>query len=174
MKQCKRCQQNKDLSEFSIKKRTADGLNQLCKSCCSEINRKWYEEHKQDRCVAIKQWKIKHRDEIAARNRLRYDSDINFRLGSLLRNRLVCAIKNHNKTGSAVRDLGCSIEEFKIYIESKFLPGMTWDNHGQYGWHIDHIQPLASFDLSDPEQCKIACHYTNLQPLWWIDNLQKG
>jgi len=84
------------------------------------------------------------------------------------------AIKKHSKTGSAVRDLGCSIDELKQHLESKFLPGMTWNNYGRFGWHIDHIRPLSQFDLTNPEQLKIACHYTNLQPLWWRDNLSKG
>ena len=72
----------------------------------------------------------------------------------------------------------CKIEkrvaELRDYLESKFQPGMTWDNWTTNGWHIDHIKPLASFDLTDREQFLRACHYTNLQPLWAIDNLKKG
>ena len=66
------------------------------------------------------------------------------------------------------------MKELKIYLESLFQEGMTWDNYNFYGWHIDHIIPIASFDLSDPEQQKKCFHYTNLQPLWASDNLQKG
>jgi hypothetical protein len=51
---------------------------------------------------------------------------------------------------------------------------MSWDNWTTDGWHIDHIKPLASFDLTDRQQLLLACHYTNLQPLWAIDNLSKG
>ena len=88
--------------------------------------------------------------------------------------RLHKALKNTFKSGSAVKDLGCSIEYLKAYLEGQFEPGMTWDNWGRRGWHIDHIRPLASFDLTDPEQFKQAVHYTNLQPLWAKDNLKKG
>jgi hypothetical protein len=100
--------------------------------------------------------------------------DIGFRFSLNLRGRLKQAFKNNYKGGSAVRDLGCSIEELKQHLEFKFQPGMSWDNYGIYGWHIDHIVPLSNFDLSDPEQLKKACHYTNLQPLWAKDNLKKG
>jgi hypothetical protein len=87
---------------------------------------------------------------------------------------LKSAIKGNFKIGSAVNDLGCSIEQLKQYLESKFLLGMTWDNWTTDGWHIDHIKPLASFDLTDKKQFLEACHYTNLQPLWATDNIIKS
>lgn len=70
--------------------------------------------------------------------------------------------------------LGCTIQEAKEHLEKQFKEGMTWDNHGNYGWHIDHIIPCASFDLTDPEQQKKCFHYTNLQPLWANENMSKG
>ena len=90
----------------------------------------------------------------------------------VLRSRLNSAIKRDQKSGSAVKDLGCTIEELKLYLESQFEDNMSWDNHGE--WHIDHIKPLASFDLTNEEELKKACNYTNLQPLWAKDNLKKG
>lgn len=104
---------------------------------------------------------------------MRYANDVNFKLASRLRNRLNRAIKSEFKVGSAVRDLGCSIQEFKSYLESKFKPGMSWDNWTTDGWHIDHIIPLSSMDLTNPVEFQKACHYTNLQPLWWHENLDK-
>lgn len=89
-----------------------------------------------------------------------------------LRTRLGAAIRGNFKTGSAVRDLGCSIAEFRDYIAAKFQPGMSWDNWGE--WHLDHIRPLAAFDLSDRARILVACHYTNYQPLWALDNRLKG
>jgi len=70
--------------------------------------------------------------------------------------------------------LGCNDETFKEYIQSKFTEGMSWENRGFRTWHIDHIIPINSFDLTDPEQQRKCFHYTNLQPLWWLDNLRKG
>ena len=83
------------------------------------------------------------------------------------------ALKSRAKSGSAVRDLGCSVQELMIYLASGFSDGMTWGNYGTL-WHIDHVKPLASFDLASGEQVRTACHYTNLQPLLVEDNLRKG
>jgi hypothetical protein len=115
------------------------------------------------------------RSKSAAKQRKeRYHSDLDFRLTNILRARLTKAVKYDLKTGSAIQDLGCSIKKFKDYLESKFEPWMSWENHGRFGWHIDHIKPLISFDLSNPEELKKACHYTNLQPLQWRKNISKG
>ena len=101
-------------------------------------------------------------------------TDINFKLRINLRHRLKEALKGNFKSGSAVNDLGCSIEQLKIHLESKFQEGMSWDNWSFKGWHLDHIKPLSSFDLTDRNQLLQACHYTNLQPLWAKENLSKG
>ena len=68
--------------------------------------------------------------------------------------------------------LGCDVEKYKCYIEDNFKEGMTWENHGE--WHIDHIKPCCSYNLEDEEEQKTCFNYTNLQPLWAIDNLVKG
>lgn len=98
--------------------------------------------------------------------------DLNFRLGVNLRVRLYSAIRNKQKVGSAVEDLGCSVKYLIEYLGNMFQEGMSWDNWGE--WHIDHITPISSFDLEDREQFLKACHYTNLQPLWARENYSKG
>lgn len=67
--------------------------------------------------------------------------------------------------------LGCTGEEFKHHLESKFQPGMSWENMS--GWHIDHIRPCVSFDLTDLEEQKRCFHFSNLQPLWALENQKK-
>lgn len=94
---------------------------------------------------------------------------------TIFRSRTNDAIKRcgASKSSKTLELLGCSLKSLKSYIESKFLDGMNWDNYGYHGWHIDHIRPCCSFDLTDPEQQKQCFHYTNLQPLWAKDNLRK-
>jgi len=69
---------------------------------------------------------------------------------------------------------GCSMPNLMAYIESKFLPGMSWDNYGFYGWHVDHETPCARFDLTDPSEAARCFHFSNLRPLWALDNMRKG
>ncbi len=101
-------------------------------------------------------------------------SDCLWKLRVALRTRMNNAIKGNFKKGSAIDLLGCNIQDFKKWIESQFQPGMSWNNWSRDGWHIDHKRPLKSFDLTDRGQLSAACHYTNLQPLWALDNLKKG
>ena len=114
------------------------------------------------------------REKMNGHLRKKYIENSQYKLAKLLRNRIKIAIKNGSKKGSAIRDLGCSITDLKKWIESKFKAGMTWNNWTHKGWHLDHIRPLKSFDLTDLEQFKVAVHYTNLQPLWAKENQAKG
>ncbi len=129
--------------------------------------------HKADRkwCIANPE-KLREKNREYHAERCRTDSQ--FRLRSQLRVRLRMALKHGYKSGSAVRDLGCSILELQAYLEAQFQPGMTWANHGKCGWHIDHIKPLVSFDLTNREQLLEAVHFSNLQPLWASENQSKG
>lgn len=126
-------------------------------------NKAWYERNKD-----------KKKAKTTAYHKSRPLADERFRLARNLRKRLRAALKFNSKTGSAVEDLGCSIDELKIYLESKFDSSMSWKNYGPKGWHIDHIKPLSKFDLTNHEELKKACHYTNLQPMWWKENLRKS
>lgn len=102
-------------------------------------------------------------------------TDIEFHMKVILRNRVANFMNkrsNGKKAGSAVKDLGCSVGFFLKYLESKFTEGMNWDNYGK--WEIDHIIPLCKFKLADREQFLKAAHYTNMQPLWKLDNQKKN
>jgi hypothetical protein len=106
----------------------------------------------------------------------RSQEDPSFRICLALRSRIHSVLKKNKKVGSAVKDLGCTPDELRLYLESLWQPGMSWDNYGtkRGNWQIDHIIPLSSFDLANREELLIACHYTNLQPMWSEDNWKKG
>ena len=91
------------------------------------------------------------------------------RLKARLRN--ILKYNNINKTMNTLNLLGCDMSFFIKYLESKFKDGMSWDNRNL--WHIDHIRPCASFDLTKPEDQRKCFHYTTLQPLWAEENLRK-
>jgi hypothetical protein len=115
-----------------------------------------------------------HRDYMRSYMAERAGNDIDFKLRGVLRARVRAAItrtggdKSHKTMGL----IGCSIERLRQHLEAKFTDGMTWDNHGE--WHIDHIKPCAAFDLTCERQQRECFNYTNLQPLWAVDNLTKG
>lgn len=108
------------------------------------------------------------------RNKERMATDPGFRICHYVKKRTRDALKGKIRTSKSLVYLGCSIDFLKKHIESQFWEGMNWGNHAPRGWHIDHIRPLASFDLTSEEQRYIAFNWTNLQPLWWRDNLRKG
>lgn len=151
--------------------------------------RKFYYDNKERILIERKKYSIENRDIISIKSREYNEThrkerstyvknkkitDIQYRLRIALRGRLGSAIRDNAKSGSAVQDLGCTINELKFYLEGMFKAGMCWDNWDISGWHIDHILPLSMFDLTDREQFLKACHYTNLQPMWAVENLKKA
>jgi hypothetical protein len=143
--------------------------------------RKEHAEHlKKVRKSYNKKYSLKHADSIRIRNKnyakRRRQSDIIYRIKCVLTARLRQALKSQSikKSLKTFGLLGASTEDTLRHLESQFKSGMTRENHGLKGWVVDHIRPCSSFDLSDPEQQKICFHYTNLQPLWWWENLSKS
>lgn len=130
---------------------------------------------------AVRQKKRRHylrnREKIIARSvrneARRVEADPGFRLQKNLRRRISLAIAGKNKSARTVELLGCPVAWLEVHLESLFHSGMDWKNYGSV-WHVDHIKPCASFDLTRPEQQKICFHWTNLQPLFAEDNLKKG
>jgi len=124
----------------------------------SKINRKKYQQS--DKGKEFYRKRLKRND--------------NYRIASVLRSRVYHALKSQNavKCAKTFNLLGCSINELRQHLESKFQENMNWKNHGE--WHIDHIKPCMKFDLKNENQQKECFHYSNLQPLWAIDNLKKG
>lgn len=124
-------------------------------------------------CISCEKLRSKtRRDYFRQRDKdLRKTNPI-YRVKGNIRRRVRLALFDHKRIGSTSKSIGCSTKELKAYIESKFQSGMTWENYGK--WHIDHIRPLASFNLNDPKDFEKANHYSNLQPLWAEDNVKKS
>ena len=203
-KTCSKCNTEKPLDEFHKQKRGLYGVKGRCRNCCNaysleydkknkdskrEYNKKYYQEdivaqrervrkyyknNKESRSIYNKKWHKENRVWMSEYNRKKYRNDPNFRILTNMRNRLNHALNGELKQESAKKLLGCTVEYALIHLESQFVEGMTWGNHGYRGWHVDHIIPCASYDMTDPEQQRQCFHYTNLQPLWAEDNLRKS
>jgi hypothetical protein len=144
----------------------------------SQYNKEKYNNNKEywlseNRKLYHKEWKKNNKDKLKEYANKKYKEDINYKLASLLRHRLYFALKLNIKTKSALKLLGCSINDFKNYLKLQFKPEMNWDNHGDI-WEIDHIKPCDSFDLTDIEQQKQCFHYTNIQPLFKTTEVAKS
>jgi len=190
-KTCGKCKINKSTDQFHKDSSKISGFTSYCKECKTLYRKnnieqfrarklKWYQKKKLQKSLIPKQKKIKdknykpaHKLKRKEKERLQRQTDLNFRMLGNLRTRIYHAMKKDTKGKKTKELLGCSIQEFKIYLESKFREGMSWDNYGKYGWHIDHIIPCSMFDLTNFEQQKKCFHYSNLQPLWAVDNLKK-
>ncbi len=147
-------------------------------------NRQSTPEQKEDRLKRkrkfIHDWQKRNPEKKTAYHRKyvarRMEVDENFKMRIVLASRIRVALKKSCGTKSArtMQLVGCSVTDLKKHLEKQFQPGMSWDNWGNDGWHIDHIRPCSSFDLNDPAEQVKCFHYTNMQPLWATDNLKKG
>lgn len=117
-------------------------------------------------------WQKRNKDKLNAKHKEKRDNDPVFATAHRIRRLTAFAFKRkgYKKNGTAEQLLGCTWEQLKTHIESKFLPGMDWSN--RHKWHVDHIIPLAS--AKTPEEVEDLCKWHNLQPLWKEDNLKKG
>jgi hypothetical protein len=147
---------------------------------CKEYSKKYRENNPEKRLAQKKRWREENRDKIAARKRERKKTDPSYKFMVDLRNRQCKVLKG---TASTTAGLGCTRQELLDHLSGLFQPGMTFDNHGrgESCWHMDHIIPLDSHEKDseenwDPESQynKKLIHYTNLQPLWEKDNLEKS
>ena len=142
-----------------------------------ELGLKNYHSKSPEEKLAIaqrnKKWRQDNPDKIKI-FRARKNARPEIRICNSLRCRIREKIKNIQLKVHLSKTIGKKPRELKDYIESKWLPGMTWENYGLYGWHIDHIRPCSSFDLNNPEEIQKINHFSNLQPLWAKDNIAKG
>jgi hypothetical protein len=197
---CSKCKIEKDVCEFGKCSKTICGLKSSCKQCHKiegEIYRKknpekmkeWY-KHNSERALLQKKdyyqknkelilehrkiWTKNNRDKINKYIKTKKQENSLFRVELNVRGRIKQYLKQKNITqrNKTYDIVGIGINELKIHLEKQFTEGMSWDNYGLYGWHIDHIIPLCS--ANDENELIKLFHYTNLQPLWAEDNLKKN
>ena len=127
-------------------------------------------DHKDNLQKKAKEYYTTNKGDILSKNNTyrthRLNKDPTFRLAYNLRTRTRRALQGIGNNQNTMDLLGCTAEDARTHLENQFTDNMSWDNYGFYGWHVDHIIPVAAFDLSDPAHIKAAFHYTNLQPLW--------
>ena len=161
-----------------VKKYREDNKEKL-----DEARKEYNEINKEILAEKSKEYRAANREKISAAAKERLKNDEQARLAHNLRARFHDALKRADviKTESTFDLIGCSAPDLKLFIEGKFLEGMTWDNYGsdrngtvKNFWHIDHIKPVAVFDLTKEDQRKECFHFNNLQPLWAKDNWNKG
>jgi hypothetical protein len=143
-----------------------------------EYNSKWRANNPEKAKEISALWRVEHPDRAASciskYHKQRRQKDPLYRFLQSIRSQAVRVVKQvglGKKPTNTFKWVGCSPEQLKAHIESLFLEGMTWDNYGKYGWHVDHVRPVSSFK---PEEWEQINHYTNLQPLWWQDNILKS
>lgn len=194
LKRAKRYQENPEPAKARVREWRKDNRDRA-----REKDKRYYQATRQIRSVknreynarpevkeAKRQYLDKHREKIRLSSKTRHlarlQEDVQYRLKVRLKSRLSSyfSAQGLRKRYRTIDMLGCTIAELKSHLESLWQPGMTWNNHGSYRrggpmtWHIDHIKPVASFDLTDPKQQRKCFHRSNLQPLWAVDNIRKG
>ena len=195
IKECTKCNIKKDSILFYKYKRSRDGFSTWCKDCSNSYRNTWRINNlERNRAIVRKSSKKYRNTEQGLKNRIKHEqlettkklkvrymmnrakNNPYFRVIRNLRARFRMALNRNYKSGSAIKDLGCSIEDLKWWLEFWFNEGMNWNNYGNKKgqWSIDHIKPLSKFDLTNRDQLLEVCNYKNLQPMWHRDNLSKG
>ncbi len=199
-KLCSKCKIEKLLENFVKKNNSPDGCGNTCNQCNNERGKKYriknkekikkyYINNKEKKQSYLKEYYIENREKQLSRqkeyyvknkgNRNEYKrnrklNDPIYKLVINVRNRLRKYLKDKSITKNKItfNIIGCTPPQLKEHLETQFVYGMSWENHGLFGWHIDHIIPLSS--AKTEEELYKLCHYTNLQPLWAKDNLVKS
>ena len=157
MKTCSKCK-----LELPIEENFKPYTKNTCYKCYVAIRKSYFLKNKEHlyklRTISRKKYRI---------------NNIQYKLTEKYRDKLKKFFKYKN---DSIHNefFDCSLKELKQHLESKFKDGMTWENKGYKGWHIDHILPYTYFDLTDPIQLKQCCHFSNLQPLWSLENIAKS
>jgi len=193
MKTCSKCKEEKELTEFYKDKSKKSGVMSQCKLCRKDKPKyiRNTEDKIQSKRISCKKYREKNKEKISSyykkyfqknkqrinknrtqykKNRSKIDNVFKLRISYYKIISRSFAFNSHKKNTKTTEILGCEIDFFKEYIESKFLKGMSWDNRSE--WHLDHIIPISS--AKTEEDVIRLNHYTNFRPLWAKENIQKS
>ena len=164
MKQCTKCGELKELSEFHKDKRMNSGVRPDCKECKRAQNKKGYEDNKPSRML----YKNEYYHDVQKHNPC-------WRVRRNVSSRVWAALGNVRKNKPTFEALGYTLDELVEHLENQFDDKMTWDNYGTY-WNVDHIYPQSKlpFDSLDHVNFLTCWALTNLRPLEASANMSKG
>lgn len=179
-KVCAKCGVEQDAAAFSLHCRSRDGRRSECKQCVREYrarNRQRIQDYKREYRKRRRAARPPPKPLVPGRERQReyekrrYNADVEYRLRCNLRRRLRDFVRQ--KERGTLEYLGCTLEHFKRWLSWQFDERMTWANFGTY-WHLDHVRPCSSFDLTQPQHVAACFHWTNIQPLEAGANVRKS
>lgn len=188
---CSKCDTAKDLTDENFGKCKGKWISyckhcgrEMCKSYkarnkqkISEYNKTYKQENKITIDAYNKEYYNEHRETELARTRATHkrllDTNPSFRMAQNMRKRVRTALNGTNKSEATKELLGCDTEFFQKWIEYQFTEGMTLQNYGSV-WHLDHVVPCASFDLTNSVNQYKCFHWTNYQPMFGHENITKG
>ena len=166
IKICSTCKIEKELIDFHKSAKKLFGVNHICKLCSKDAVRLW----RKNNIEKVKEQSIKYKIKGYKSNRKKNDSLFKLKCNISCLIYLSFKKNSHHKNSKTKEILGCSIDYFKIHLQNQFTKGMTWENAGE--WHLDHIYPI-SLAKNEDELIRLN-HYTNFQPLWAKENIQKS
>lgn len=174
-KRCKSCEKLLPLCEYYKAPTGFRGVHSKCRLCVQAINaEKRTAETRRKRAEYTKKWRAENKEKRNQYEAKKQAADPSYKAFVSTRKRISGLIRSGAKVSKTRTLIGCSPDFLRAHLEAQFKPGMTWDNYGRNGWHIDHIYPCSAFDLTDPEEQKRCFHYSNLQPMWESDNCRKS
>lgn len=169
-KSCNKCNTEQPATQFRYQ-------SKVCLTCERKQLYEWRKENPDKFKGNCKKYREKedYREKQNKYKRVRYNTEMEYKLQNIYRNRIRMFIKGGLKKGHEkyTEMLGCSLSTVIEWLESNFVAGMTWENYGKV-WHIDHTMPCSVFDFKEIESVKACFNWSNLAPMFGEENLSKS
>lgn len=153
---CKKCEEVKTCSDYYYEN---GYYRKTCKLCMIKYKTAYAKDN---------------RNKINMNRRKKFQTNPQLKIIRAFGSRIYHILKNKTKSSQSIETyLDCTFQQFLDWMQFQFQDGMTFENYGSE-WHVDHVNPCSSFDLTDVDQLKICMKWTNLRPCWKIENLKKS